>query len=45
GNQIYSLAKGGVSLSTSGGFIDDIQPKLDEAKKKIVDGTIKVKTS
>jgi len=45
GNQIYSLAKGGVSLSTSGGFIDDIQPKLDEAKTKIVDGTIKVKTS
>jgi basic membrane protein A len=45
GNQIYSLAKGGVSLSTSGGFIDDIQPKLDEAKKKIVDGTVKVKTA
>lgn len=41
----YSLAKGGVSLATSGGFIDDIQPKLDEAKKKIVDGDIKVKTT
>ncbi|GAA3221269.1 BMP family protein [Streptomyces thermocoprophilus] len=41
----YSLAKDGVSLATSGGFIDDIQPKLDEAKKKIVDGTITVKTT
>ncbi|MFR0357847.1 BMP family lipoprotein [Streptomyces sediminimaris] len=45
GNQVYSLAKGGVSLATSGGFINDIQPKLDAAKKKIVDGTIKVKTT
>ncbi|MEU2711065.1 BMP family ABC transporter substrate-binding protein [Streptomyces sp. NPDC007205] len=45
GNNIYSLAKGGVSLATSGGFIKDIQPKLDAAKKKIVDGQIKVKTS
>ncbi|MFF9283838.1 BMP family lipoprotein [Streptomyces griseosporeus] len=41
----YSLAKDGVSLATSGGFIKDIQPKLDEAKKKIVDGTITVKTT
>ncbi|WP_329272118.1 BMP family lipoprotein [Streptomyces sp. NBC_01451] len=45
GNQIYSLAKGGVGLATSGGFIDDIQTQLDEAKKKIVDGTITVKTT
>jgi basic membrane protein A len=45
GNNIYSLAKGGVSLATSGGFIKDIQPKLDAAKKKIVDGQIKVKTT
>ncbi|MER6976947.1 BMP family lipoprotein [Streptomyces carpinensis] len=41
----YSLAKNGVSLATSGGFIDDIQAKLDAAKKKIVDGGIKVKTT
>ncbi|MBN0044393.1 BMP family ABC transporter substrate-binding protein [Streptomyces actuosus] len=41
----YSLAKNGVSLSTSGGFIDDIQPQLDAAKKKIVDGQIQVKTT
>ncbi|MGW3207258.1 BMP family lipoprotein [Streptomyces sp. NPDC001135] len=41
----YSLAKNGVSLATSGGFITDIQSKLDAAKKKIVDGQIKVKTT
>ncbi|MEV8070039.1 BMP family ABC transporter substrate-binding protein [Streptomyces sp. NPDC085995] len=45
GNSVYSLAKEGVSLSTSGGFLTDIQPKLDAAKKKIVDGTTKVKTT
>ncbi|MFG2816662.1 BMP family lipoprotein [Streptomyces sp. NPDC048410] len=45
GNNVYSLAKDGVSLSTSGGFIADIQPKLDAAKKKIVDGSVKVKTT
>ncbi|MBY8340479.1 BMP family ABC transporter substrate-binding protein [Streptomyces spinosirectus] len=45
GNQVYSLSKGGVKLATSGGFINDIQPKLDAAKKKIVDGSIKVKTT
>ncbi|KUN85858.1 ABC transporter substrate-binding protein [Streptomyces bungoensis] len=45
GTNTYSLAKNGVSLSTSGGFIDDIQAKLDAAKKKIVDGQIKVKTT
>ena len=33
------------SLATSGGFIDDIKPQLDAAKKKIVDGKIKVKTT
>ncbi|MFG5720583.1 BMP family lipoprotein [Streptomyces murinus] len=45
GNNVYSLAKGGVSLATSGGFLKDIQPKLDAAKQKIVDGKIKVKTT
>ncbi|GHJ35206.1 BMP family protein [Streptomyces sp. TS71-3] len=45
GTSTYSLAKNGVSLATSGGFIEDIQPKLDAAKKKIVDGDIKVKTT
>ncbi|WP_324789002.1 BMP family ABC transporter substrate-binding protein [Streptomyces sp. H51] len=45
GNNVYSLAKNGVSLATSGGFIDDIKAKLDAAQKKIVDGDIKVKTT
>ncbi|MCX5311150.1 BMP family protein [Streptomyces sp. NBC_00154] len=45
GVQTYSLAKGGVSLTTTGDHITDIQAKLDEAKKKIVDGTITVKTT
>ncbi|MER6037673.1 MULTISPECIES: BMP family ABC transporter substrate-binding protein [unclassified Streptomyces] len=45
GTNTYSLSKDGVSLSTSGGFIDDIQAKLDAAKKKIVDGSVKVKTT
>ncbi|MFJ6083977.1 BMP family protein [Streptomyces sp. NPDC092369] len=45
GNQVYSLEKGGVGLATSGGFIDDIKTQLDAAKAKIVDGSVKVKTS
>ncbi|MFD4141506.1 MULTISPECIES: BMP family protein [unclassified Streptomyces] len=45
GTHAYSLAEDGVSLTTTGGHIEDIQAKLDEAKKKIVDGTIKVKTT
>ncbi|MFB7218739.1 BMP family protein [Streptomyces sp. NPDC056227] len=45
GVQTYSLAKGGVSLTTTGDHLADIQAKLDEAKKKIVDGTITVKTT
>ncbi|GAA1045216.1 BMP family lipoprotein [Streptomyces murinus] len=45
GNNVYSLAKGGVSLATSGGYLKDIQSKLDAAKQKIVDGKIKVKTT
>jgi basic membrane protein A len=45
GVNTYDLSVDGVGYSTSGGFIDDIQPQLDAAKKKIVDGTVKVKTS
>ncbi|WP_406496817.1 BMP family ABC transporter substrate-binding protein [Streptomyces sp. NBC_00846] len=45
GTQAYSLAEGGVGLTTTGDHLKDIQPQLDEAKKKIVDGTIKVKTT
>ncbi|MGW3658872.1 BMP family lipoprotein [Streptomyces sp. NPDC005151] len=45
GVQAYSLAKGGVSLTTTGDHLKDVQTKLDEAKKKIVDGTVTVKTT
>jgi len=45
GTNTYNLANGGVSLSTSGGFITDIQTQLDAAKAKIVAGTIKVATT
>jgi basic membrane protein A and related proteins len=39
----YDLQNGGVGLATSGGYISDIQSQLDAVKKKIADGTIKVK--
>ena len=40
----YDLKVDGVGYSTSGGFIDDITDKLDDYKKQIIDGTIKVPT-
>ena len=42
GNSVYNLKQGGVSLATTGGHIDDIKGKLDELKKGIEDGSIKV---
>jgi basic membrane protein A len=42
GVTVYDLKVDGVGYSTSGGQIDDITGKLDEYKKKIVDGEIKV---
>ncbi|WP_432060298.1 BMP family lipoprotein [Streptomyces sp. S1] len=45
GTHSYSLAEDGVSLTTTGDHLKDIQGKLDEAKKKIVDGQIKVATT
>jgi basic membrane protein A and related proteins len=45
GEEIFDLAAEGVSYSTSGGKIDDIKPQLEELKKQIVDGTIKVPTT
>jgi basic membrane protein A len=45
GTNTYALADNGVSLATSGGYIKDIQAKLDEAKDKITSGKIKVKTT
>ncbi|QGN56604.1 BMP family ABC transporter substrate-binding protein [Nostocoides sp. HKS02] len=45
GNNIYDLKVGGVDYSTTGGHIDDIKAKIDDYKKKIIDGTIKVPTT
>ncbi|AEW96139.1 MULTISPECIES: BMP family lipoprotein [Streptomycetaceae] len=45
GNRTYGLAEGGVSLATSGGYITDIQAQLDAARKKIVNGQVKVKST
>jgi basic membrane protein A len=45
GTQTFDLKVGGVDYSTSGGQVDDIKSKLDDFKKQIVDGTIKVPTS
>ncbi|MFE5714151.1 BMP family protein [Streptomyces sp. NPDC056501] len=45
GTHTYSLAENGVSLTTTGGHVADIQAQLDAAKKKIVDGQIKVATT
>lgn len=42
GTNSYDLSSGGVSLSTSGGFITDIQAQLDAAKQKIVSKQITV---
>ncbi|MDB1087060.1 BMP family ABC transporter substrate-binding protein [Streptomyces sp. ACA25] len=41
----YSLADDGVSLATSGGFIDDIQEQIDEARQRIADGETEVRDS
>ncbi|MEU8519495.1 BMP family ABC transporter substrate-binding protein [Streptomyces sp. NBC_01216] len=45
GTHSYSLAEDGVSLTATGGHLDDIQAKIDEAKQKIIDGQIKVATT
>jgi basic membrane protein A len=45
GTNTYNLANNGVSLSTSGGFINDILPQIDAAKQKIISGQIKVSST
>lgn len=45
GVQTFDLKNGGVGISTSGGFITDILPKINDFKAKIIDGTIKVPTT
>jgi basic membrane protein A and related proteins len=45
GVETYDLKRGGVALSYSGGFINDIKPQIEAVRKKIIDGQIKVKTT
>jgi len=45
GQTIFDLKVDGVGYATSGGQVDDIKSKLDDYKKQIIDGTIKVPTS
>jgi basic membrane protein A and related proteins len=45
GTVTFDLKAGGVDYSVSGGQVDDIKSKLDDYKKQIIDGTIKVPTT
>ena len=45
GTQRFSLAKGGVGYSTSGGFVDDIKAQLDKASQDITSGKVTVPTT
>jgi len=40
----YNLANGGIDYSTTGGKINDIKSKIEDFKKQIIAGTIKVPT-
>jgi basic membrane protein A and related proteins len=44
-DNLYDLANEGVGLSTTGGFIEDIQPEIDEYAQQIIDGEIEVPTT
>jgi len=44
GETRYDLAADGVGYATSGGFVDDIVPQLEEARTAIIDGTVVVPT-
>lgn len=44
GDNVFDLASDGVNYSTTGGFIDDIVPQIDEIKQQIIDGEIEVPT-
>jgi basic membrane protein A len=45
GSQFFDLKNGGVAISYSGGFIDDIKPQIEEYQQKIISGEIKVPTT
>ena len=42
---VFDLSTDGVGYATSGGFVDDIAPQLEELKAKIISGEIKVQTT
>lgn len=42
GYHTFDLKADGVGYATSGGFVDDIKSQLEDLKKQIIDGTIKV---
>ena len=42
---VYDLESDGVGLSTTGGFIDDIQDDIDDYRQQIIDGEIEVPTT
>lgn len=44
GNVVYDLSVDGVGYSTSGGFVDDIVPQLEDFREQIVAGDIVVPT-
>lgn len=41
GFDLYDLKRDGVGYATSGGFIDDIAPKMEEYKAKLISGELK----
>ncbi|MGH8937627.1 MAG: BMP family lipoprotein [Acidimicrobiia bacterium] len=45
GIRIFDLAADGVGYATSGGFVDDIAPQLEELRQQIIDGEIEVPTA
>jgi basic membrane protein A len=45
GYHTFDLARDGVGYATSGGFVDDIVPQLEDLKQKIINGEITVPTA
>ena len=45
GQVVFSLKNDGVGYATSGGFVDDIVPKLETYKQQIISGQITVPTT
>jgi basic membrane lipoprotein Med (substrate-binding protein (PBP1-ABC) superfamily)/DNA-binding SARP family transcriptional activator len=44
GERILGLAEEGIDYATSGGFVDDIVPDLEQLKRDIIDGRLQVPT-